>query len=221
MAISFFIGFLRIVHGFRETKINFKLFREKSNFISFNYIHSLVGALHGSIDKMIIGLLFGFVLLGNYSLGLQFFSLLLILPVIIGKYIIPQESSGIENKKLKKLIILISIIIAVLGFLIGPEIISQLFPKFSEVESIIRIVSLGVIPQTIILINRSKFLANEKGNYALFTGVTRTIILILSIIILGNIYGIEGIAFGIVLSLIGEAIFSGIMAKRIKPNYTT
>ena len=215
MAISLFLGIIRIVHGFRETKINFKLFKEKSNFIIFNYAHSLTSVAHSSIDKIIIGPMFGFVILGNYSLGMQFFTLLMVLPVIVGKYLVPQDSSGIENKKLKNVIISVSVIIGVFGVLIGPEIISMLFPKFSEADSVIRIISLAVIPQTIILTTRSKFLGNERGNYVLTTGIIRTIVIVISIIVLGQLYGIEGIAIGIILSSIAGAIFSFIMAKKI------
>lgn len=216
MAISLFLGIIRIVHGFRETRINFNLFKEKSRFIFFNYSHTISNSLGGSLDKIIIAPMFGLVVLGNYSLGIQFFALLMILPVIIGKYLVPQESSGNENKKLKIIIILVSILIGVLGMLIGPEVISTLFPKFSQADSVIRIMSLAVIPQTIVITYRSKFLSNEKGSYVLVTGIIRTTILISSLVILGKLYGIEGIAAGIILSSSGSAIFSGIIAKRIK-----
>jgi O-antigen/teichoic acid export membrane protein len=218
IGISFFIGILRIIYGFRDTKIDFRLFKKKFSFISFNYMNSVTYMLHGSLDKIIIGPLFGFVLLGNYSLGLQFLSILLVLPIIVGKYIIPTESSGTENKKIKKIIILFSIVIGILGFLIGPDIGSFLFPKFLEIDSILRIVSLAVIPSTISITYSSKFLSYEKSNYMLFIAIIRTTIMILSIIILGNLYGIQGLVVGIVLSDMGAAIFSVIMAKRIKIN---
>jgi len=216
MAISFLIGIVRIFHGFQETKIDFKLFRKKIRFISFNYAHTLLGAINGSIDKIIIGPFFGFVLLGNYSLGLQFFSLLMILPIIVGKYLVPQESSGNENKKLKKVIILTSIVIGLLGMFVGPEVISLLFPKFSEADSVIRVMSLGVIPSTIVLTYRSKFLSNEKGNYVLSVGLIRVTTMILSVIILGTLYGIEGVAAGVVVSSTSAAIFSGLITKKLK-----
>ena len=215
MAISFLLGFLRIFRGFRETKIDLKLFKKKFSFISYNFIHSLTWTL-GSMDKLIIAPLFGFVVVGNYALGMQFLSLFMILPVIVGKYLIPQESSGEENKKLKKIIIFISIGIGGLGVLIGPEIASFLFPKYSELDSIIRIMSLGVIPATITLTYSAKFLGNEKGNYGLFLGITKIFIMIISIIILGQLYGIEGIAVGIVLSETSVAVFSAMLAKKME-----
>jgi O-antigen/teichoic acid export membrane protein len=215
MAISFFVGFLRVFRGFRETKIDFKLFKKKFSFISYNFILSLTSTL-GSTDKLIIASLFGFGIVGNYALGMQFLSLLMVLPLIVGKYLIPQEASGEENKKLKKMIIFISIGIGGLGVLVGPEIASFLFPKYSELDSIIRIMSLGVIPATIALTYSAKFLANEKGNYSLFLGISKTLIMILLIIVLGHGYGIEGIAAGIVLSETCIAVFSAILSKKMK-----
>ena len=47
--------------------------------------------------------LFGFAILGNYQLGIQLVAILGILPGIVYQYILPRDSSGESNKKLKKL----------------------------------------------------------------------------------------------------------------------
>jgi len=214
MAISYFIGIFRVISGFKETHIDFKLFREKIRFISSNFLNTFIGALSGTVDKIIIAPLFGFALLGNYSLGLQFLSMLLILPSIVAKYLIPQDSSGIENKKLKKIIILASCGIGIFGFVIGPEIIVQIFPKFTEADTIVRIVSLTVIPATISMTYQSKFLGKEKGYYVLFAGLIKTGILIFGIIVLGTFYQIEGIATSFVMAAVSEVIFWVIVSKR-------
>jgi len=216
MAIGHSIGIIRIISGFKETSIDFKLFKEKIHFIGSNFMNTLTGAFSGTIDKIIIAPLFGFALLGNYSLGLQFLSMLSILPVIISKYLIPQDSSGIENKKLKKIIILVSCGIGVLGFTIGPEVVVRFFPKFTDADIILRIVSLSIIPSTIAMTYHSKFLGNEKGHFVLFSGLVKITILIMGIVVLGTFYQIEGIAISIVLAAIGDMIFSLIMAKRVK-----
>ena len=51
----------------------------------------------GQIDKVILAPLLGFVLLGNYSLALQIFSILIMFSTIIFKFILPQDASGISN----------------------------------------------------------------------------------------------------------------------------
>lgn len=218
MAIGHMIGIFRVIAGFRETKIDFKLFKEKGRFISSNFMNTLAGTFGGTIDKIIIAPLFGFALLGNYSLGLQFLSMLSILPVIVSKYLIPQDSSGVENKKLKKLIILIACGIGVLGFTAGPEVVVKFFPKFTDADIILRIVSLSIIPSTIAMTFHSKFLGKEKGHYVLFSGLIKIGILVFGIIVLGTYYKIEGIATSIVLAAIGDMVFSMVMSKRMKNN---
>ncbi len=218
MAISFFVGTIRIFRGFTETQIDFKLLKQKLGFISFNYGNTLVASLYGSIDKIIIAPMFGFAILGNYSLGMQFLSLLMILPLIVGKYIVPQESSGFENKKLKRLIILVSVIIGVLGALIGPEVVTILFPKFSEADSIIRIISLAVIPSTVTITYRSKLLAKEKGRNVLALSIVRTVSLVVFLVVLGTLYQVEGIAAAMVLSASAAALYAFFAATKVK-NY--
>jgi len=216
IAIGHSIGIIRIIAGFRDTHIDFKLFKEKIHFISSNFMHTLSASFAGSIDKLIIAPLFGFALLGNYSLGLQFLAMLGILPMIVSKYLIPQDSSGVENKKLKKIIVLISCGIGALGFTIGPEVIVNFFPKFTDADSILRIVSISIVPTTITMTYQSKFLGKEKGHYLLYSGLIKSGILILGIFVLGGLYQIEGIAVSLVIATIIEMVFTILISKRIK-----
>ena len=207
IALSFSPYIIGIIRGFKKTKINFNLIKERSNFLMNSYLHSVVATLNGSIDKIIIAPLVGFALLGNYSLGLQFLTLLQIIPMVVTKYIIPQDSTGIENRKLKKITILTSLGLAILGFTIGPFVISMIFPEFGETEWVIRIVSLSIIPFTIVLMYQSKFLGQEKSSRLLFSSTIWVGTQILGIIILGSIYGINGIASAIVLGATASAIY--------------
>ena len=207
IALSFSPYIIGIIRGFKKTKINFNLIKERSNFLMNSYLHSVVATLNGSIDKLIIAPLVGFALLGNYSLGLQFLTLLQIIPMVVTKYIIPQDSTGIENRKLKKITILTSLGLAILGFTIGPVVISMIFPEFGEAEWVIRIVSLSIIPFTIVLMYQSKFLGQEKSSRLLFSSTIWVGTQILGIIILGSLYGINGIASAIVLGATASAIY--------------
>ena len=140
-------------------------------------------------------------------MGLQFLTLLQIVPMVVGKYIIPQDSSGIENRKLKKITILTSIGLAILGLMIGPLVITFIFPEFVEAENVIRIVSLSVVPFTIALIYHSKFLGQEKSRNVLISSVIWGVSQITGIIILGSIYGIYGVAGALVLGATASAIY--------------
>lgn len=216
IGLSLLIGVFSIINGFKETKIDFQVLRNNLKFISFNYSNSIIGVIHGNIDKIIIAPVLGFVILGNYALAIQILSLLLVFPVIIGKYLIPLESLGDENLKLKKITIIISICLALIGSLSGPEILKVIFPKFLEIESIIRIICLAIIPSTIALTYNAKLMAHEKGKPIIIIGILRTGSFVLGIVTLGEYLHIEGIALSLIISESIGAIFSKILADRVK-----
>ena len=207
IALSFSPYLISIIRGFKKIKINFSLVKERFNFLINSYLHTMVATLNGSVDKLIIAPFFGFALLGNYSLGLQFLSLLQIIPMVVTKYIIPQDSSGIENRKLKRITILSSVGLAILGLTIGPFAISFIFPEFGEAQDVIRIVSLSIVPSTVVLMYQSKFLGQEKNRNVLISSSIWVGTQITAIIILGSIYGINGVASAIILGATASAIY--------------
>jgi len=207
IAISYLVYVFGIARGFKKYKIDFRLIKDRFNFIINSYLQTLAATLNGSLDKLIILPLFGYALLGNYSLGLQFLTVLQILPVIVSKYIISQDSSGIENKKLKKIAILVSIGLATIGLSVGPIAVSVIFPKFIEADEVIRIVSISLVPGTIGLMYHSKFLGQEKSRKVLISSMIWVGTQILGIIVLGTIYGINGIAASLVLGATASAIY--------------
>ena len=191
-----------MINRFKENKINFKLLIEKKNFILNNFALNITGTLYGSLDKLIIVPLLGFTILGNYSLGLQFYTIISLLPALAIKYLVAQDATGIVNKKLKKIMVLCSVGIALLGSIFAPMIIAEIFPKFENAEEIIRIISFGVIPSTITSAYLfPKFWANEKNKIILATSIIVLIIQIIGIVLLGPIYGAKGIAVSFLISL--------------------
>lgn len=217
--ITFFhlFGFVGIIYGigasyllfvpifcklFKENKIrfDFSLLKERKNFIISDYLVHLVSGFRRDIDKLIIPILLGFVALGNYALSSQIYGLLMTFSVIFYKYILPHDVAGNENKKLKKLFILFTIVLTIIWILLSPLIISNLFTKYVESINIIQIMSLGIIPHTIAAIYFSKFSAQEKGKHNLITIIIQLSVLIIGFIILGSVYGIVGIAVSFVLS---------------------
>ncbi len=203
-----------MISRFKENKINFKLVIEKKNFILNNFALNITGTLYGSLDKLIIVPLLGFTILGNYSLGLQFYTIISLLPALSIKYLVAQDATGIANKKLKKIMVLSSVGIALLGSIFAPMIIGEIFPKFENAEEIIRIISFGVIPSTITSAYLfPKFWANERNKIILATSILVLIIQIIGIIVLGPIYGAKGIATSFLISLSIGTGFAIIMDK--------
>ncbi len=216
MGLSFMPYVIGIVKGFKNSKLEFRLIKERSNFIINSYIQSVLGTLGSSLDKLIIMPVVGFALLGNYALGLQYYNLMLLIPTVVMKFLLPEDSTGFENKKLRYLTILFAGILTVIGLTVGPIIISTLFPKFENVYDVIRIISLSLVPSVIVMMYHTKFLGTEKSRKALTSSLIWAITQIGGIIILGNIYGIIGVSYALVLASINAAIYSFFADKHEK-----
>jgi len=207
IGFSYMIFIIRIIKITRESKLNFSLLKEKWKFILDNYVMMLVGSMINQLDKILIMPILGLVVLGNYSLAIQILVILNSLSSIVFKFILPQDSTNITTKNIKKYLILTSIGISLFGFFTLPEIISAFFPKYIDAIDAIRILSLEVVPSSISTILLSKFLSLEKSRYILISYSIGLITLVTGIIILGPIYGIVGLATVYVLSTTLSTIF--------------
>ncbi len=207
LGLSFFPYLIRIYKGFRESKIDISLLKPRAGFMINSYILNLSGTFTGSIDKLIIVPLVGFVLLGNYHLGIQFIAILTILPSIVYKYVLPRDSSGISNIKIKQATVVMSIGLAGLGIILSPIIIPIMFPEYKEAIEIIQIMSISVIPSTINLMFVSKFLATERNRVVLISSGIHMVILILFILLFVEPFGINGVALALVLATSMESVY--------------
>lgn len=208
IGISYFpMTVIHIVNVFRVKEIDFSLIRSKVKFMTNSYAMELSRSLGSSVDKIIIVPLLGFAMLGNYQLSLQILTILWILPSIIYQYILPLDSTGIPNKKLKIISILISVILALITIILAPVLIPILFPEFIEAIQLIQIVSISIIPNTINTIYISKFLGQEKSKIVLIGSIIFVSVQISTIIILGKIIGINGVAMSLLIAGITEMAY--------------
>ena len=218
LGIAFaFIPFIILYYKeFKNYKINFSDLKSKKKFILNNYLLDFSRMFSGSMDKIIIAPIFGFAILGNYALGMQFYMMFLLIPSIIFQYIVPQDASGNPSIVLKKITVLISVVIAILALIFSPIIVEIIFPKFIEAVSIVQIIALAVIPGTINYMYISKFLGNLKNKIILASSIIFLISIILGMAILGQLYDVQGIALAFVLANTTESIFLIIMNKFYK-----
>ena len=209
-----YISFIIIAYKiFRESEINFSALKSRGGFIANNYFESSIGGLKGEVDKLIVAPLLGFAILGNYALALQFYMILMIFSSVVFKYLLPQDSTGIPNTKLKNNTIFVSIGISVLGITLAPLIISQLFPQYEDAIIAVQILSISVVPATIGYISISEFLGLEKSRFVLIGRIIALSTLVLGMITLPIYYGIVGAASAFVLSSCAQTIFL-ILAKK-------
>jgi len=209
LACSYMFYIKRIYSIFREMKIDFGLIKQRIGFITNNYLtFILTGAVGGGqVDKIIVAPLLGFAILGNYSLALQVINIMMIFPSIFYKYLLPQESSGVKNKKPKIIVIIFSISISVLGIFIAPTLIENFFPKFIEAVDAIKIMSLVVIPVSIALILEAEFLGNERSKIVIIGAGISLVFLTIGMIVLGSWFGIIGVAWSLVIATTAKTSF--------------
>ena len=217
MALSFFPFSFRLVSIFKKAKLEFALIKTRFNFIFNNYLLSISRTFSSSTDKLIVAPLFGFAILGNYQLGVHILGILGIVPGIVLQYTLTHDASGKSNKKLKKISIIVSIFLAVLIAWSAPFLIPQIFPEYVESVPVIQIMSFSVIPLAITNTYISKFLGAEKSKIILIGSVIFVLVLIVSIIILGELYSIVGIAVAFLVAQISEAIFLTLYQRLLKP----
>ena len=213
LVLTFVPHLVIFIKEFYNTKIDFALLKPRKNFIINNYFMRLSTGFGGQVDKLILAPLLGFSLLGNYSLAVQIFSILIIFSTIVFKYLLPQDASGISNRNLKKITIIVAIGISILGILVLPKLIPLFFPKFIEAVDAIAIMSLAVVPEAISVLYSSKMLGKEKSKFVLAGKVLALSILVIGFILLGPILGIIGLAIIFVVTATFQACFLAIADK--------
>ncbi len=216
LALTYVFHFKRVIEIFKENKINFELIKSRIKFISNNYLVSILAVSSGQIDKIVIAPILGFTILGNYSLALQAINIALLIPSIFYKYLLPEEASGSDTKKIKIIIILISIILSIISFVISPILIVEFFPKFNEAINAIKIMSIVIIPSTISLIIESEFLGREKSQIVMIGSLIYMISLTIGMITLGSLFGVEGIVFSLVISTILKTTLYATFRNKIR-----
>jgi len=213
MALAFIPFLIQTIKIFRNIKIDFSLLKIRFEFIRNSYFLSLSGIAIRTSDRLIIAYIFGFEILGNYHIGLQLIEILQLLTTVLYKYTLPHDASGTSNIKLKKISFYLSIVIATGAFFLAPIVLPSIFPKFTHVIEIVQISSFALIPNALVAIYSSKLLGNEKSKVVVISLIIYFIIQIGGIILLGNIFGINGIALSFVLASISQAAFLVIIDK--------
>ena len=199
LAISYVFYLKRIIESFRKMEIKFSMIKPRFNFIINNYIFILISGFHGQIDKLLVAPILGFTILGNFSLGMQFITVLAMFSGVIFKYLLSQDSSNVENNRLKIFSVICSIGITILGIIFLPITIPIFFPEFTSIIDAIQIMCLHLIPLSISLIFESKLLARLKTRYVVIGRFAGLGIMIVGMITLGSLYGIIGVAITFVL----------------------
>lgn len=207
IGLSFFPYLLIVIKEFKTTKIDFSLLKPRLGFMLNSLGQNLLATFFNQIDKLIVAPLLGFTLLANYQLGIQFVAAFQLLPLLVLKFTLPHDSTGNPNRNLKIVTVLISICFTLLILFLAPIVISIFFPKFIYVVDIIQILSISLIPLSINSVYASKFLGAENSRTIFIAMVLLFLTYISGIFILGNTFGIIGVAISYVLAMTTQTIF--------------
>ena len=189
-----------IYKSFKNNKVNFSLIRERIKFLSHNYIAELSATARNHVDKLIIAPLLGFSFLGNYFLGLQVLAIMLIIPGIVFKYTLPEDSTGKSTGKIKILTIIVSFFIMLLGIFVAPLVIPIVLPEYAATIDLIPILSLVIIPRTISVMLTSSFLGKENSKYVVIGNIITFGVLVVSLFPLAELFEITGVAIAYVIA---------------------
>jgi len=115
---------------------------------------------------------------------------------------------------LKKIIIIISIVISILGVTLTPFILPEIFPKYAGVVDSIQILSIAVIPVTISLMLTSQLLGSKKSRVVLIGEAIGFTVIVAGVLFLGPILNIQGLAISYVLAFSLQTIFLFIFKQK-------
>ena len=196
-----------IYKSFKNNKVNFPIIRKRIKFLSHSYLIDVSGTARNHVDKVIVAPLLGFSVLGNYFLGIQVLELMLILTGVVFKYTLPADSSGESTGKIKILTIIVSFFIMLLGIFVAPLVIPIVLPEYATTVDLIPILSLVVVPRTIVAMIGSSFLGQENSKHVVIGNVITFCVLVISILLLVELFGITGVAMAYVIAFSSSAVY--------------
>ncbi len=209
--LGYFIGSLVVLKELypliKNGKIEFSILRPKIKFMMEAYTARLSTVLFNSGDKLLIGALFGFSILGSFYLATQYFVLLGAIPKSIAQYLLPQESEGKKNKKIKIFSVLVATLMAVISIVFVPFGVNTFFPNFPESILPMQIMSIAIIPKTVFMIQEAEFFGKEKSRIVLIGRILQTGTYFLLILWLGESFGLIGLAIGFLVTTILRTTF--------------
>ena len=121
-------------------------------------------------------------------------------------YLLPKESQQISNVKLKIYSIILSGISILVFIVIVPLLVENFFSDYHESIFPIQIMSISIFPTVLSIIMESSLLGREKSKNVLIANISQVSTFILLIFVLGNEYGLIGLATAFLISEIVRTI---------------
>jgi len=212
MAISNFLGSIDFLRMLKLKVKSFVDLKNKYKVIIHNFGLDASVSLPRMIDKVLIAPLFGFTFVGIHQFNTQILFALEILPITLYSFLLPEESSGTSHQKIIYLAVIGSGLFTVLVIILAPFAIPQFFPKYIEGILPLQIMVISLVPLTISYIFSAKLQAKESHTIG-YSSIIRIGSLLGLVVILGDQFGLIGLALAVLLSTIFNAIFLYILYR--------
>jgi len=199
------VPFYLSLRSFRTNFISIIGRHRKFVFHTFGTHLLSIGSLY--LDKIVIGIIFGFQTLGIYAIGPQFFLLLATLPNAIFYYLLPQNSAGYQGNSIKRMTLVVSSVLSVAGILSMPYVLRIFFAQYIQSIPVVQVFMLAVPLYSYVLLTRSEFLADEKSRIIL-QGISLFLVIVIPAqAIFGSLFGEIGLPTAIVMGYGVEATY--------------
>lgn len=215
-ALAFLIFSHKFLLSLKIKKLKLSILRPYFSFTLNNFASHISSMLYAWLDKVVIAILFGYSFLGLYTLAFQFVAFVSFIPSILGTYLLPEEASGTNTKKIRYLGYISSAIITPLAFFTIPLILETFFPNYESAIDAIKIMVLSLFPSTAVAILHTQFLGREDSRTPLIGILIFIIVIMSSIFTLGFSYGLNGIAIGFVISHSSQGLYLWLKNKSQK-----
>jgi len=200
----------------KKKNFSIAILRPKVSFMTTSWLFKLNNMLFWWGDKLIIGTVFGLSFLGTYQLAAQYLMLLDTIPRALFQYLLPQESQGHQNKKIKILSVGIACFIVLISIMFVPYLIEFFFPDYSESIFPAQIMSIAIVPITIYSIFETQFFGKEKPRIAVIGTGLQTVFYFALLLILGAEYGLIGVAIAFLISTMIRVTYYIIIFRKHK-----
>ena len=210
-ALAFSYSFFR---SLRNISFDISELKSRFAFLMHNYAFNISQALAIHADKLIIAPFFGFTVLGFYQLGFQFLMFLSVIPASLFQYLLPQFSSGNNNRNAIYIALVLAIVFASIAPIVIPVMINTFFPHYIDVSLTAQIMSIGIVPMTINAVLNSRLLAKEQSKNVFIGAIVYLFSLVILFYLLGRAAGLIGLGTSLVISLSLQSLILFLQSRR-------
>ncbi len=204
LAVSYFVFGLWILRYI--TKPNFGNLKPKTKFAMGAWLADLSAVSMNFLDKIIIGLLFGMMMLGFYQFAIRIFLLFAVFPQIMFFYLLPEKSAGRRTKRIEVNATIFSIGLMGIMLVFASIVIPRYFPSFSDGVEATQIMGFALVPATIAQMKISDLYARGKSSVVLASYVSALTVGLTGVVSLGKHFGLIGLASSVFLTQLALAL---------------